>query len=87
MQAETIERMVVEYRTGSTAADLGRRYGVAKTTVLRLIRQPVNPSGIDGSARLRLLAWLRCMRPECHRRTSRSGFIEARVPSGTVCDG
>ena len=39
LQPETIERLVAEYRTGSTAADLGRRYGLAKTTVLRLIRQ------------------------------------------------
>jgi len=31
--------LVAEYRTGATAADLGRRYGLAKTTVLRLIRQ------------------------------------------------
>jgi Homeodomain-like domain len=39
LPAETIERLVAEYRTGSTAADLSRRYGLAKTTVLGLIRQ------------------------------------------------
>jgi hypothetical protein len=39
LQADTIERLVAEYRAGSTAADLGHRYGIAKTTVLRLIRR------------------------------------------------
>jgi transposase-like protein len=43
LSAETIERLVAEYRTGSTAADLGRRYGLAKTTVLQLIRQAAEP--------------------------------------------
>jgi len=43
LPAETIERLVAEYLTGSTAADLGRRYGIAKTTVLRLIRQAGEP--------------------------------------------
>jgi hypothetical protein len=38
-----------------TSADLGRRYGIAKTTVRRLIRQLVNPAGIHGSALLRRL--------------------------------
>jgi hypothetical protein len=40
---EVIEHLAAEYRIGSTAADLGRRYGVAKTTILRLIRQAGEP--------------------------------------------
>ena len=43
LQADTIERLVAEYRAGSTAADLGRHYGIAKTTVLRLIREAGEP--------------------------------------------
>jgi transposase len=39
LQADTIERLVAEYATGTTAAELARRYGLAKTTVARLIRQ------------------------------------------------
>jgi DNA-directed RNA polymerase specialized sigma subunit len=34
-----IQCMVAEYAAGTTAADLGQRYGIAKSTVLRLIRQ------------------------------------------------
>ena len=39
LQADTIERLVAEYAAGTTAAELARRYGLAKTTVARLIRQ------------------------------------------------
>jgi hypothetical protein len=39
LDAKTIERLVAEYAAGTTAADLGRRYGLAKSTVLRLVRQ------------------------------------------------
>jgi hypothetical protein len=39
LQAETIERLVAEYVAGTPAAELGRQYGVAKSTVLQLIRQ------------------------------------------------
>ncbi|HEY6686215.1 MAG TPA: helix-turn-helix domain-containing protein [Propionibacteriaceae bacterium] len=31
--------MVAEYVAGTTAAELGRRYGIAKSSVLRLVRQ------------------------------------------------
>jgi DNA-binding NarL/FixJ family response regulator len=39
LQAETIERLVAEYAAGATAAELGRRYGIAKSSVLGLVRQ------------------------------------------------
>ncbi|HEY6810474.1 MAG TPA: helix-turn-helix domain-containing protein [Propionibacteriaceae bacterium] len=31
--------MVAEYAAGTTADELGRRYGIAKSSVLRLLRQ------------------------------------------------
>jgi len=31
--------MVAEYLTGATASELGRQYGLAKSSVLRLVRQ------------------------------------------------
>jgi DNA invertase Pin-like site-specific DNA recombinase len=39
LEAESIERLVAEYATGTPAAELGRRYGLAKSSVLRLVRQ------------------------------------------------
>jgi DNA-binding NarL/FixJ family response regulator len=39
LEAEAIERLVAEYAGGTTAADLGQRYGLAKSSVLRLVRQ------------------------------------------------
>jgi DNA-directed RNA polymerase specialized sigma24 family protein len=39
LEAETIERLVAEYVTGTTAAELGRLYGIAKSSVLGLVRQ------------------------------------------------
>ena len=39
LKAETIERLVNEYRAGTTSAELGRRYGLAKSSVLRLVRE------------------------------------------------
>jgi DNA-binding MurR/RpiR family transcriptional regulator len=35
--------MVAEYVAGATAAELGRRYGVAKSSVLRLVRHAGQP--------------------------------------------
>ena len=43
LQADRIERLVAEYAAGTTAAELARRYGLTKTTVLRLIRQAAEP--------------------------------------------
>ena len=37
LETETIERLVAEYVAG-TAAELGRRYGIAKSSVLGLVR-------------------------------------------------
>jgi transposase len=39
LRAETIERVITEYVAGATAAELGQRYGLAKSSVLRLVRQ------------------------------------------------
>jgi len=39
LETETIERLVAEYVDGTTAAELGQRYGVAKSSVLRLVRE------------------------------------------------
>ena len=39
LQSETVERLVDEYVAGATAGDLGRRYGIAKNSVLRLVRR------------------------------------------------
>ena len=38
-RAETIERLVAEYAGGATAAELSQRYGLAKNSVIRLVRQ------------------------------------------------
>jgi DNA-binding CsgD family transcriptional regulator len=39
LDPETIERMVAEYAEGIPSAELGRRYGIAKSSVLRLVRE------------------------------------------------
>ena len=39
LDAETIEHLVAEYVAGTTAAELGRRYGIAKSSVLGLVRR------------------------------------------------
>jgi transposase-like protein len=41
--AETIERVVAEYVAGASSAELGRRYGIAKSSVLKLIQQAGEP--------------------------------------------
>lgn len=38
LPAGTIQQLVAEYAAGTPAAELGRRYGVAKSTVLTLLR-------------------------------------------------
>jgi DNA-binding CsgD family transcriptional regulator len=39
LDVETVERLVGEYVSGTTAAEVGRRYGLAKNSVLALVRQ------------------------------------------------
>ena len=39
LEAETIDRLVAQYVDGTTAAEVGRRYGVANSSVLQLVRQ------------------------------------------------
>jgi hypothetical protein len=38
LEAETVDRLVAEYVSGSTAAEVGRRYGLAKNSMLDLVR-------------------------------------------------
>lgn len=38
LETETVERLVADYAAGSTAAELGQRYGLAKSSVIRLVR-------------------------------------------------
>lgn len=56
-----IDHLVAEYAGGTTAAEIGQRYGLAKNSILRLVRQ-AGGYGIRGSAPLRRLSWLQCMR-------------------------
>ena len=39
LDVETVERLIDEYASGTTAAEVGRRYGLAKNSVLALVRQ------------------------------------------------
>jgi DNA-binding CsgD family transcriptional regulator len=39
LSGEAIDRVVAEYRAGRSAAELGRQYGLAKNSVLALVRQ------------------------------------------------
>jgi hypothetical protein len=57
------------------------------SSVLRLVRQAAGAYGIRGSAPLRRLSWLHCMRLGCRRRRLPNGLAGAKVPSGTVCGG
>jgi len=58
LHAETIDRLVAEYSAGTTAAELGRRYGIAKSSVLRLVRhagQPVRHLRLSATETARLV--------------------------------
>lgn len=39
LDAEQIELLVAEYAAGTPSAELGRRYGIAKSSVVQLVRQ------------------------------------------------
>jgi transposase-like protein len=39
LDAETVERLVAEHLGGTIAAEIGRRYGVANSSVHQLVRQ------------------------------------------------
>jgi hypothetical protein len=39
LDAKTIDSLVGEYLAGATAGEVGRRYGLAKSSVLRLVRE------------------------------------------------
>jgi DNA-binding transcriptional regulator LsrR (DeoR family) len=39
LNVDTVERLVGEYAAGTTAAEVGRRYGLARNSVLALVRQ------------------------------------------------
>jgi DNA-binding transcriptional regulator LsrR (DeoR family) len=38
LSADAIDRLVAQYVGGMTAAELGQRYGLAKSSVIRLVR-------------------------------------------------
>jgi hypothetical protein len=48
LEPESIDRLVAEYVAGTTAAELGRRYGIAKNSVLQLVRQAAKAFDIPG---------------------------------------
>jgi hypothetical protein len=60
LRAETIERMVAEYLAGATALELGRQYGLAKGSVIRLVRQAGGRVRHPRLTLLRWLSWLHC---------------------------
>jgi IS30 family transposase len=43
LRAQTVHQMAAEYEAGASAAEVSQRYGVAKSTVLRLLRQASVP--------------------------------------------
>ena len=43
LDAEAIDRLVAEYVDGSPSAEIGSRYGIDKSSVLRLVRAAGNP--------------------------------------------
>ena len=81
-----MERLVAEYVAGSTSAELGRRYGIAKSSVLWLVREAgksVRHPRLE--PRARSLNSVSCTTPDCRRRTSRTTSAEAQVPCGVSC--
>jgi hypothetical protein len=58
LEHETIDRLVAEYVAGATAAELGRRYGIAKSSVLQLGSAAARAFDIAGWVRARHLNWL-----------------------------
>jgi hypothetical protein len=56
LEAGTIDRLVAEYVAGTTAAELGRRYGLAKSSVLRSSEKLASGYDTRGSATLRQLS-------------------------------
>jgi transposase-like protein len=87
LETKTIDRLVAEYMTGTTSAELGRRYGIAKSSVLRLVRQAgeqVRHPRLSVAETARLVELYEAGLPQ---RTSRNGLAEARVRCGTVYGG
>jgi hypothetical protein len=82
LPAETIERLVAEYAGGATAAELSQRYGLAKNSVIRLVRQAgkqVRHPRLSSSELARLVVLFQAGLTQ--RETG------ARAPSGTACAG
>lgn len=59
LDVEVIERVVSEYAAGATAAELGQCYGLAKSSVLQLVRQagePVRHPRLSANEKAQLLS-------------------------------
>ena len=84
---ETIERLVTEYRAGSTAADLGRRNGIAKTTVLRLIRQSGESVRHPRFSAAELTRLVELSESGLSQKDISERLGRARVRCGTACGG
>ena len=50
LSTSTIDGLVAEYVAGTPSAELGERYGIAKSSVLRLVREAGSGHGFRGSA-------------------------------------
>ena len=77
--------IVAEYVAGTPAAELGRRYGVARSTVLTLLRAagvPVLHPRLSTADRARVVA---LYGQDCRKPRLLPSWAEAPVPSGTYC--
>ena len=84
-----IEKMVAEYATGVTAAVLAKRYDVAKSTVLRHVREagaPVRYPRFSETDRV-LAIELSCTDRDWHRLRSLCSLTAAKAPFGTYFNG
>ena len=84
LRYQMIERLVAEYVAGTTAAELGRRHGLAKSKVLRLVRQAgerVRHQRLSRSETARLVQLYRAGR---NRKTSPNGLAKAPAQCGIV---
>jgi hypothetical protein len=71
--ADAVQLLVTEYRSGATAAALGRRHGLAKSSVLRLVRQAgerVRPPRFSVDETARLVELYEAGLRKGHRRTA-----------------
>jgi hypothetical protein len=69
------------------ACKLGRRYGIAKSRVLRLLRQAGTAVRHPRLSPTETALLVELFRTGVTQRTSPSGRAGARLQSGTACDG